>query len=95
MSSPYRIIRRPILSEKADLARDKGTYYFEVEMKATKPEIRAAVEKVFNKKVLNVHTLIVRGKGRRVGQILGRKPSWKKAAVTLKEGESIDLFEGV
>jgi large subunit ribosomal protein L23 len=96
MKEIYRVLKRPVLSEKADLARDQELkYYFEVEMSANKLEVRQAVETIFSVKVKKINTEIMRGKNRRVGRTFGRKPNWKKACVTLKEGFSIDLFEGV
>ena len=96
MSEIYRIIRRPVLSEKADLSREgENKYFFEVAASANKLEIRQAVEKIFNVKVSKVNTEVVRGKNRRVGRTEGRRPNWKKACVTLQQGFSIDLFEGV
>ncbi len=95
MKEAYRTIRRPVLSEKSDISREIDKYYFEVDMDANKMDIREAVESIFGVKVSRVNTEIVRGKSRRVGRIVGRKPSWKKACVTLKEGHSIDLFEGI
>lgn len=96
MKEMYRVLKRPVLSEKADAVRDEELkYYFEVEMAANKMDIRQAVEKIFSVKVKKINTEIVRGKFRRVGRTFGQKPSWKKACVTLQEGFSIDLFEGV
>jgi large subunit ribosomal protein L23 len=96
MKEVYRVLKRPVLSEKADLARDEeNKYYFEVDIAANKMDVRFAVEKIFSVKVAKVSTQVVRGKTRRVGRNFGRKPTWKKACVTLHEGHSIDLFEGV
>jgi large subunit ribosomal protein L23 len=68
---------------------------FEVAMDANKVEIRQAIEKLFNVRVADVHTQIVRGKEKRIGRWLGRRSNWKKAIVTLQEGNTIDFFEGV
>jgi large subunit ribosomal protein L23 len=68
---------------------------FEVDTRATKAEIKQAVEKVFSVKVLRVRTVHVRGKNARVGRSSGRKRNWKKAYVTLNEGDQIEFFEGV
>jgi len=94
--SAYDILRRPIITEKATLMREvENSVVFEVDTRATKTEIKQAVEKVFSVKVLGVRTVHVRGKTARVGRSIGRKRSWKKAYVTLGEGDQIELFEGV
>jgi large subunit ribosomal protein L23 len=92
----YDILRRPLITEKATLIREvSNTVVFEVEKDATKAEIKQAVEKVFSVSVQGVRTAIVRGKNARVGRFSGRKRNWKKAYVTLKEGDIIEFFEGV
>ncbi|HPN89098.1 MAG TPA: 50S ribosomal protein L23, partial [Candidatus Omnitrophota bacterium] len=68
---------------------------FQVDPRATKPEIRVAVEKLFSVGVVDVNTMIVRGKEGRVGRRAGKRPNWKKAIVTLREGDKIEFFEGV
>ncbi|HSH71210.1 MAG TPA: 50S ribosomal protein L23 [Deferrisomatales bacterium] len=94
--SAYDILRRPIITEKATLMREvENSVVFEVDTRATKIEIKQAVEKVFRVKVIGVHTAHVRGKTARVGRSSGRKRNWKKAYVTLGEGEQIEFFEGV
>ena len=93
MHSIYDIIKRPLVTEKATaLKAEANKVAFEVAKKANKIEIRGAVEKLFNVEVLDVNTLIVRGKYRRVGQHAGRRSTWKKAVVTLKEGTDLDVF---
>ena len=95
MRGAYQIIRRPIISEKGtDLRDHTNQYLFEVARDANKIEIKYAVESLFRVKVLQVRTLSVKGKKKRVGRFIGRTPSWKKAVATLKEGESIEFFEG-
>ncbi len=93
------IIRRPIVTEKITLLQEKRQYAFEVDPKANKIEIEKAVEKKFNVKVDNVRTMLVKGKKRsqltRSGRFQGLTRSWKKAIVTLKEGDKIDYFENV
>lgn len=88
----YHIIKRPLRTEKsvADGART-NSYHFEVDLKANKIQIKQAVEKFFNVKVDDVRTLVRKGKQRRVRLKVGRTKDWKKAIVTLKEGNSIDL----
>lgn len=91
--SPEQIIRRPIvLTEKASLLRNHNTVVFEVARDANKIQIRHAVETLFNVKVTGVHTLVMRGKERRMGRGYAKMQNWKKAVVTLKEGDSIDFF---
>ena len=91
---PEQIIRRPIaLTEKATLLREKGNQVvFEVVRSANKIQIKDAVQKLFNVHVTSVNTMIMRGKDRRMGRGYSRTQNWKKAIVTLKEGESIDFF---
>lgn len=92
----HQIIRRPLVTEKGtDLKDHANQYLFEVARDANKIEIKRAVESLFRVKVLSVRTLSVKGKKKRVGRFVGRTPGWKKAVATLKEGESIELFEGV
>jgi len=92
----YEILRRPIVTEKSNLQSDTlHRYTFEVDVRANKEQIRDAVEHVFNVKVLAVNVTHVRGKQRRWGRILGSTKDWKKATVTLAEGQTIQLFEGV
>ena len=89
------VIKRPLISEKNAIHAEEGnTYAFEVDLKATKPEIRAAVERAFNVKVESVRTLILRGKYFRKTIRLGAPKPWKKALVKLKSGEKISIFEG-
>lgn len=91
----YEIIRRPLDTEKLDRNRELlNQYAFEVDKRATKLDVKRAVESVFKVQVAQVHTQVVRGKNKRVGTSIGRRPNWKKAIVTLKEGETISLFEG-
>lgn len=95
-SSLYQVLKRPLVTEKTNALRDtKNDYAFEVASNANKVEIRKAVETLFGVKVKSVRTAVVRGKYRRTRQGLGQRPNWKKAIVTLIEGQSIELFEGV
>ena len=94
MPTIHRTIVRPLITEKSSAAyQDRGEYTFEVHPDATKPQIRAAVEQLFGVKVTGVWTSHQRGKEKRVGKTVGRRPNWKKAIVTLREGK-IDIFEG-
>ena len=91
--SPETVIRRPIiLTEKANLLRTSNQVVFEVARSANKVEIRDAVQKLFNVKVTSVNTLVMRGKDRRMGRGVAKLQNWKKAVVTLKEGDTIDFF---
>jgi large subunit ribosomal protein L23 len=89
------IVKRPLITEKAERNREATrAYAFEVHRDATKIQVKQAVEKLFNVHVLAVRTAVARGKNKRVGRSMGRRPNWKKAFVTLKEGDTIALFEG-
>jgi large subunit ribosomal protein L23 len=91
----FDVIRRPIDTEKLNRLRDRENKYgFEVDMRASKTEVKQAVESLFKVKVTDVKTAIVRGKRRRIGRSEGMRPNWKKAVVTLKEGDAISIFEG-
>lgn len=90
------VIVRPLVTEKSHDQLDRlGAYTFVVAREANKIEIARAVEKQFNVKVRDVRTMRYAGKQKRMGRFVGRKASWKKAVVTLAEGDSIELFEGV
>jgi len=95
MPTLHRTIVRPLITEKSSAAyQDKGEYTFEVHPDATKPQIRAAIEELFGVKVTGVWTSNQRGKEKRVGKTIGRRPNWKKAIVKLREGDTIEIFEG-
>ncbi|NTU59874.1 MAG: 50S ribosomal protein L23 [Deltaproteobacteria bacterium] len=95
-ASLYDVLKRPLITEKSTLIREmSNTVLFEVDREATKAEIKQAVEKVFSVTVTGVRTAIVRGKNARMGRFTGRKKNWKKAFVTLKDGDQIGFFEGV
>jgi large subunit ribosomal protein L23 len=95
MSTLYRTIVRPLVTEKTSIARqDRGEYVFEVASDATKPAIRQAIEQLFGVKVTGVWTSNQRGKEKRMGRTTGRRPNWKKAIVKLREGDTIPVFEG-
>lgn len=95
-NSIYQILKRPLVTEKTNALRDNlNDYTFEVATDANKLEIRQAVETLFGVNVKSVRTSIVRGKYRRTRRGTGQRPNWKKAVVTLHEGQMIELFEGV
>jgi large subunit ribosomal protein L23 len=92
----YRVIREPHIAEKANLVKEKyNQITLKVDKRANKIEIKDAVEKIFKKKVLEVNTINMEGKTKRVGRNIGKKSDWKKAIVKLAPGESIEFFEGV
>jgi large subunit ribosomal protein L23 len=109
MRDAQSIIKRPLLTEKSARLRETGggaaaaaegedyaqQVVFEVARDSNKIEIRRAVQTLFKVTVTDVRTLIVRGKEKRIGRFGGRRPSWKKAFVTLKPGDNIEFFEGV
>ena len=95
-TSNYDVLRRPVISEKSTLVKEiENAVVFEVLKDATKAQIKTAVEQAFKVKVVGVRTVVVRGKNARVGRFSGRKRNWKKAYVTLAEGDTIEFFEGV
>lgn len=89
------LVRRPIVTEKATVALELNKYTFEVAPKATKTEIKEAIEYLFEVKVIKVNTHKPPRKKRRVGKFVGFKPQYKRAVVTLAEGDSITLFPEV
>lgn len=92
----YHVIKKALITEKSAIAKDEtNKYTLEVDPRANKIEIANAVEKLFKVKVLNVHVMNVPGKKKRIGKIVGRKRSWKKAVVTLLPGNRIEVYEGV
>jgi len=91
----YEVIKRPILTEKTTLQKEEANKItFEVDRRANKIEIKQAVERIFKVKVVDVHTMVVRGKVKRVGRFTGKRPDWKKVIITLKPGEQIPFLEG-
>ena len=90
------IIKRPlVLTEKGNVLREtQNKYLFEVDRRANKIQIKQAVEQLFEVKVVDVHTMIVRGYARRMGRGHAMTKNWKKAIVSLKEGDTIEFFEG-
>jgi large subunit ribosomal protein L23 len=95
MRKLFEVIDSPLITEKGTLlAEDSNQVLFRVPRQANKAEIREAVERLFDVKVVKVRTLNFLGKNRRVGRVVGKRPDWKKAYVTLAEGHSIDFFEG-
>ena len=91
----YQTILSPLITEKATALSEQNQVVFKVQLDATKPEIKAAVEGLFNVKVLAVNTLVVKGKAKRFRGRPGQRSDWKKAMVRLAEGQSIDLTTGL
>jgi large subunit ribosomal protein L23 len=93
---PYQIIKRPLITEKGmRYNEEQNTVVFQVDPHANKLQIKQAVENLFHVTVLHVNTLNMQGKKRRVRFREGKRPDWKKAYVTLREGDTITFFEGV
>lgn len=104
---PHQIIKRPLLTEKSNRLKETGgtpgvdeenlepKVLFEVHSDANKIQIRQAIEELFEVKVADVRTQIVRGKVKRMGRFIGQRSNWKKAIVTLRAGKKIEFFEGV
>jgi len=92
----YEVLRRPLITEKnTAIQAPQGKYAFEVAGEANKEQVKLAVEKAFKVSVMQVNVMTVPGKGRRMRGRGVMSPSWKKAIVTLKPGDKIELFEGV
>ncbi|MCH8203054.1 MAG: 50S ribosomal protein L23 [Proteobacteria bacterium] len=91
----YNVILRPVITEKSTYASEYNQVTFRVPLSATKPQIKAAVEGLFEVKVKAVNTIRQQGKIKRFRGIKGRRPDYKKAMVTLEEGHSIDITTGV
>lgn len=96
MKDPRKIIKATLVSEKGtNLRTDQNKYLFRVDRNANKLEIKKAVEDLFKVKVEDVTTMVMPGKPKRLGRSEGKRSDWKKAAVKLKKGEVIELFEQV
>jgi len=94
MAGVYDILKKPLLTEKSLVERDEHNRYgFIVGKNASKGEIKTAVEKIFNVTVVKINTISVTGKTHRMGRFEGKRPDYKKAFVTLKEGDKIDVVE--
>ena len=91
----FDILRLPKLTEKTlQLKEELNQFMFEVDPKANKIQIKESVEKAFKVEVLQVRTMNIHGKKKRLGRHQGKKSNWKKALITLKEGQTIEYFEG-
>lgn len=93
--SIYDVLRRPLVTEKSTRLSERNKYVFEVKKTASKDEVKQAVEKAFKVGVVSVNIIMVPGESKRMGKRQVSAPAWKKAVVTLKEGDKIQFFEGV
>ena len=91
----FEVLRRPLITEKSTILQDgHNKYAFEVDARANKAQVKTAVERSFSVSVSDVNVMMVRGKRKRFGRKMTKRPSWKKAVVSLKAGDKIQLFEG-
>ncbi|WP_089609470.1 50S ribosomal protein L23 [Dehalobacterium formicoaceticum] len=95
MRNPHDVLIKPIVSEKSMGLMEENKYTFIVDKNANKLEVKHAVQEVFKVTVLNVTTMVVKGKMKRMGRFEGKRPDRKKAIVTLKAGDKIEVFEGL
>ncbi|TSA54800.1 MAG: 50S ribosomal protein L23 [Dehalococcoidia bacterium] len=91
----FEILRRPLVTEKSTRLSERNKYVFEVDRRSNKDQVRLAVEKAFKVDVVSVNMIKVPGETKRMGRRAISRPAWKKAIVTLKEGDKIQYFEGV
>lgn len=96
MKDLYAIIKKPLITERSAFLKDKyNQIIFQVAVDANKRDIKKAVEKIFNVHVMSVNTLNVKGKVKKFGKFFGKRNDWKKAIITLKEGDRIEHLEGI
>ncbi len=92
-SDPFYIVKRPVITEESTIqTQTRNQYVFNVDPRANKHQIRDAIERMFDVKVVSVNTMNYVGKVRRRGRTLGRRANWKKAVITLRQGDTIDLI---
>jgi large subunit ribosomal protein L23 len=92
----YQVIKKPLITEKGNMQKEKlNQITLRVDRRANKIEIRRAVETLFKTQVLDVKTMNLKGKKRRIGRNVGKRPDWKKAVVKLVPGKTVEFFEGV
>lgn len=94
-SQTFRVLKQPRVTEKGTILQALNQYIFEVNLKANKNEVKKAIEELYGVKVVKVNIINFMGKQRRYGRIQGRTRAWKKAIITLRQGDTIKLFEGV
>ena len=92
---PYDVLKKPLITEKSTSLLQENKYTFEVDTRANKTEIKQAVQSILKVKVEKVNTMRVKGKTKRVRNIPGKTPDRKKAIVTLRKGDKIEIFEGM
>ncbi|MEX0762361.1 MAG: 50S ribosomal protein L23 [Dehalococcoidia bacterium] len=92
--NPAKVLLRPLVTEKSTLLQEKGKYVFQVDNRATKHDVARAVKWAFDVEAVGVNTFVVKGKVKRYGRRPSKQPDWKKAIVTLRPGDTIQLFEG-
>ncbi len=93
--SVYKQLKSPYVTEKTNLIKDaENKFCFKVDKNTNKTEVKKAVEKIFSVKVEKIGILNMQGKKKRLGKSEGKKPSWKKAIITIKKGDKIGIFEG-
>jgi large subunit ribosomal protein L23 len=92
---PYDVLKKPLITEKSTSLLQENKYTFEVDPRANKTEIKQAVQSIFKVKVEKVNTMRVKGKTKRVRNIPGKTSDRKKAIVTLRKGDKIEIFEGM
>jgi len=96
MMNPYKVLIKPLITEKCITSKDKeNTYFFKVDRRATKEDIKRSVEEIFKVHVVEVRTINVLGKPRRRRMSVGYRPRYKKAYVKISKGETIPIFEGL
>lgn len=95
MKNPRDIVIKPIVSERSVASMEHNKYTFKVDLKANKIDIKHAIEEIFKVKVVDVKTMVVKGKMKRMGRFEGKRPNWKKAIVTLRDGDKIEVIEGL
>jgi len=96
MKDPHKVIISHLLTEKIGILREKqNAYAFHVANDANKIDVQQAIEELFNVRVDSVRTMVVRGKFKRLGRFTGKRPNWKKAIVSLKEGETISQLDAI
>ena len=92
---PWAVLLRPIITEKTTVLTGLDKYVFEVDIRANKNQVKEAIQTAFSVRVAEVNTLIMKGKPKRFGRTVTKRPVWMKAIVTLVHGDKLDLFEGI
>jgi len=95
MKNARDIIVKPIITERSVAGIEENKYTFKVAKDANKIDVKRAIEEIFKVKVIDVKTMNVKGKMKRMGKNIGKRPDWKKAIITLKDGDKIEVVEGL